>query len=139
MIPILSSPGILNVSEKCKSPWGPTLLYNPIPIPTATPAATSSPLFTFNNKAPAIYPSPGPYWPPLPPGTGAPPELPPPSTLGLAVGRLLAVVVLLDVVPFPDPDPEVEFPDDGEDALPDGVADAEGCNVTRLVMICDVV
>ena len=57
------------------------------------------------------------------------------------MGRLLAVVVLLDVVPFPEPEPEpeVEFPDDGEDALPEGVADAEGCSVTRLVMICDVV
>lgn len=43
-----------------------------------------------------MYPSPGPYAPFPPPGLGAPAGLPPPATLGFAVGRLLGVV--LDVV-----------------------------------------
>jgi hypothetical protein len=83
--------------------------------------------------------SPGPNAPP-PPGLGAPAEFPPPSTLGLAVGRLLGVTVLL-VVEFPDDAGDVELPDAEE--LPAGVAEAEaeaaGESVTTLVMICVVV
>lgn len=80
---------------------GQDFYYRTIAAPTAIPAKVTRAMFTCNASAPAMKLSPGPNCPLLPPGLGArPPGLPPPSTLGLAVGRMLGVVLLLVWLPL---------------------------------------
>jgi len=82
--------------------------------PTRSPPIPTKKAFLLREVAAAIYPSSGPNAPlaPVAPGDGAPAVPPPPETSVGAVGRLLGVVVEVDVALPLDAEPvAVELPE----------------------------